>query len=224
MEKVAFYSVLVGGYDRQWAVRVDPEVACYLFTDGPSSSLRAPWKRLAMPPRGELTLRQWSRLVKICPHRYLPPHDISVYGDANLRWFKSPGDWARTLMAQGADFALPRHPNRGCLYAEARRVLELGYDNLVRVQGTLARLRAAGFPENVGLGENCLLIRRNTPEVQAIGEEWLADYLAGSVRDQLSLMPVLWRRRARVCWIPEHSRQNAYYVQKPHQGNRRLHP
>lgn len=222
--KIILYSVICGGYDRFWPLKPEPGLDCYIFTDLPNALIPEPWQPMPMPEREnalrkQLDPRRWSRLVKLCPHRYLPTHDVSIYADANLAFEKPIRDWSLEQLAR-AEIAVHPHPHRQCTYAEARTCLELKFDYPATIQAHVAKLRAAGFPENLGLAENCFLIRRNSAAIQALNEFWLAEYLAGSQRDQLSFMFCLWSTRTPLAWIQQNSRRNPYYNQKRHLKDR----
>jgi hypothetical protein len=82
----------------------------------------------------------------------------------------------------------------------------------------MARYRQAGYPENNGLTEtNVLLRRHNDPLVVAAMEEWWQEFLSGAPRDQLSFGYVLWRQRLPYAVMEESTRfTNDHDFARPH--------
>lgn len=82
--RIVCYTCVTGGYDRV----VDPVVVpgnvdFVCFSDRPVAS--NVWRRREMPEGlMEMGPAKAQRVVKICPHRYLPEYSTSVWVDGNV--------------------------------------------------------------------------------------------------------------------------------------------
>jgi hypothetical protein len=128
-----------------------------------------------------------AKIHKIVPHRFFKDAQYSLWIDGNIR-IKSRRP-LREVMDEalaGADLALFRHRKRQCAYDEAEACILAGKDNVDLITRQMARYRSAGYKENNGLGECCVIFRRHTPEVERFNEAWYSEICEHSRRDQLS--------------------------------------
>lgn len=72
------------------------------------------------------------------------------------------------------------------MYTEAEKILEWRLDAPSLVKAQVARYRTEGYPENNGLAETGITLRRHTDAAKRHGEAWWAEIAGGSRRDQLS--------------------------------------
>jgi hypothetical protein len=94
----------------------------------------------------------------------------------------------------GEDMMICVHPDRDCIYDEARVCKDLLLDDPKRIDAHMKRYRMAGYPENYGLFATGIIARRhNRPNVRSMCEFWWKEYRIGSRRDQLSLNYAIWR-------------------------------
>lgn len=182
----------------------------------PASSI---WNKSLLINPANLSSRRLSRLPKLRPHLYLPPHDVSIYMDANLRLRQPIRDFALSCV-QELSLAVHPHPDRSCLYAEARHCIRQGIgggESLIKKQ--ISRYRLENFPQNYGLAENNFIIRKNNRKVNKFNDLWHDEYFAGSQRDQLSFMYCLWRSHLQPYWIWQSSRNNSYFKWQNHRSH-----
>ena len=185
------YTVLTGGYDALPAPFRAPGWDYVCFTDDPK--LRSPhWDVRTFDSRGLDAVRA-SRLPKILAHEFLADYDYSIYCDANQRLWRDPTQMAAT--AGWPDFAACRHPYRQCVYAELEACVALKKATLAPCAAQSERYRAAGMPENYGLVESGVLLRRhNSATARAIAAAWWAEYArAETTRDQVAFPFAHWR-------------------------------
>lgn len=234
--KIAVFTALVGAYDKAPPqINPEPGVDYFLFTDRIAEFKGAlPWTILPnpWPTDGTKTAnRRASRAAKLDPVAHLPPHDVSVYIDANLE-IKKHGfaHWCADQLRDHV-IAAPIHvPRRGtmniyghdCLYEEGKVCIALGLDKREPIEQQMWRYRECGFPAKFGLLENCVLARRSTPQIDALGKLWTHEYMFGSQRDQCSLMFCLWKSGMRWKPLPIHARKNVWYEQREHQQTRKI--
>lgn len=219
---VILYTVCVGGYDKPQPRIRERGLTNIILTDLPTRAIPQPWVRQPMPPKEKLCNRRWSRLPKLCPHHALPPHDVSIYADCNLQWTTVPIlKWALDQVAHHS-MAVFRHPSRKCVFSELETCQKLSFEYPENVSKQEAKLRAAGFPEDWGLTENCFIIRRNDPLTNRFNETWLDEYMNGPMRDQLTFMPTVWSSayRPHLNIIEGNSRRNRFYQQVRHLKDR----
>jgi len=227
---VIVYSCLTSGYDQFPVVPApEPGVRYLLFSDSDDDA-PAPWQVVPLRDAG-LSPRRLSRAPKIRPYCFLPPHSVSVYIDANINLHERAALRPVAEAAlERADIAVPRHVKRKwemrkhshtCTYAEAKVCAELSLDRRERIDAQMQRYRETGFPEEFGLLENCFIIRRNNDAARALNEMWWSEYLAGSERDQLSLMFCLWSLGIPWHELSINARNNHFYTQRLHLKSRR---
>jgi hypothetical protein len=158
------------------------------------------WNRLANNtvwkirplPKEDIDPVRLCRMVKILPHLFFPDHEYSVWVDGSINII---GD-IQTLLTQYNYPAMLffKHPKRSCIYQEGKTCIDLGKDDPQVISRQLDCYREQGFPENAGLIESGVLIRRhNDPAVIRVMDEWWREVRTQSRRDQLSFPYVAWR-------------------------------
>lgn len=196
--RIVVYTCITGGYDNLIKPSfVTPGIDYVCFTD--NKLLKSDiWKIRPIPEE----LLSYSKVkqqrgVKILPHRYLPEYDISVWVDANM---DTKGN-VKTYL-DGLDFDtykvfIPEHPVRKCIYKEKDecvRIRKIKDDGIALANKQMARYRAEKFPENYGLVQSNIVIRKhNDPYSKELMETWWNELKDYSHRDQLSFNYALWK-------------------------------
>lgn len=192
---IVIYTVVLNGHDNLRApVYVERGARYICFSDDPMWEAPAPWEIRPCPTLGATANpKRDSRIPKILPHLWLPPHDLSVYHDASLVLAVPVKDFAV------GDWVMFRHIARDCAYVEGRfcqnyeengKRIPIGEPDLIDDQ--LERYRADGFPERFGLWCGGAIARANTQQNALLNEAWWREFMAGSSRDQLSFPRALW--------------------------------
>lgn len=181
------YTSILDGFDnlRPPAAPANDCVRYICYTNVPNLPRVYPWEYRPIYA-GTGNAARDSRIPKILPHLMLPTDaEYSIWHDGNFQLVHDPQTMIESLLAQH-DWASHRHPGRHCVYAEGQLLLDekIGTPDLVRAE--LERYRTSGHPVSAGLWANGLIVRRHSPAVQALNEEWWKLYLAGAERDQLS--------------------------------------
>jgi hypothetical protein len=196
-QRVVVYTCITGGYDELTApAHADPEIDYVCFSDGETSPV-APWRMIDVRHLA-MTAKDRNRYVKMHPHLVLPEHDVSVYVDGSIRIVGNLRPFIESCESRIENILLYDHPERSCAYAEGAACAYFAHDWIWRISGQLSSYRKAGFPEDYGLYEAGVIVRRNTPEVRTLMEAWWAAYSSGVRRDQLSLPFLSWRSDARL--------------------------
>lgn len=194
-EKVIVYTCNFGNYEAiKEPVCADPSVEYILFTDNKNITSNI-WKVIIIDEQLP-DPRRSSRLAKILPHKYLPPHDISVYIDSSLEIKTKDIRKMVSDCMDGKEIALYKHYMRDCVYDEIDFVMN-STDRVVANKElclkAIQKYRDIDYPIKNGLFENAFIFRRNTPEIRSLGDIWWKEYSEGTERDQFTLMYSLWK-------------------------------
>lgn len=217
--EIAVYTANVGRYDKLRPPRCShkKQERFVCFADV-LPEVGGPWEvRLVKRHHRENVLE--GKRFKCQPHVHLRSYGYTIWQDANIVLKASPRFFLQYL--RGADVALFRHPDRRCAYREADVCRAYGLDKARRIQAQMGRYEAEGFPRNYGLFDCSFIVRRHTPEVNAMGELWFQEIRGGSRRDQLSFTYVLWKMGLKAAVIPGvRGKRNPYVVHHRHVGRR----
>ena len=138
-----------------------------------------------------------NRYLKINAHKYLPSHyNFSIYIDGNIVIINDINEFLNKINEKYGhfNFYLPIHPERDCIYEEAKAVLKHRRDNAKSVRAQIKKIKQDGFPEHFGLSENNVLIRyHKDPVTIKFMDKWWKMLMKGSKRDQLSFMYISWK-------------------------------
>jgi Protein of unknown function (DUF616) len=172
------------------------------FTDDPE--LRSDFWKIELLPRRALDPARAAKKIKALPHLYLAQYDCSLYIDNTVRLKAAPSRLFEEYLAPAKSPLLCfRHPERDCIYEEAKVVLSIGFDTPERVNPQMALYRYLGYPAHNGLAKSTLLLRRHqSPALQRVMNTWCEQVFCHSRRDQLSLLPACWLENFDPEYIP----------------------
>lgn len=137
---------------------------------------------------GTLTNRVLKLLIlDIVPRRYrcVIYHDVDMKLPCSVRRYKR-------LLGKEHVFLAHKHPNRETAAQEIQTLLNINLITLQQSQQALQRFKELKFDQapNSQLTANYILIRRNTQKVRKLCRHWMAEFLTGIHRDQVSLQLV----------------------------------
>ena len=190
------YTAIFGGYDDLQPPLAPGDVKHVCFNDSGARVEGWEIRRVAAPYGPARTARYY----KLLPHESFTD-DITIWTDGRLR-FKVPPQQIVDEWLGDADFALFKHPSRGCLYDEATRCIVKKKDAREKIEDQVESYRKAGMPEKFGLLETGVVIRRNTQQMRELGHRWWREVERHSRRDQISLPYVLWQMQIWPKMIP----------------------
>lgn len=191
------------------------ENICYTVISGPYDTLKTPtvksngWRYICFTDQNIASNPVWEihpipedvyqfdiikrqRCLKTQPHKYLPEHKWSVYVDASIE--VKIGMWKLVKdICKEREFSVRKHPVRDCIYKERIVCVKIGKDTGSESEAQIQRYKAEGFPEQYGLNETNILIRRNCENVITVDDMWWNEIRTGSHRDQLSFNYCLWK-------------------------------
>lgn len=227
------YTAIFGRRDRLWNPLQWPEgVEFICFTDDPNlrewSEADDRWN-IVLCHRREKCHRRSAKWYKVQAHRVLDCEE-SLWLDGSLQLNDLRDGWEHMQN----DIALTPHPDRQCIYTEAARVIHRKQDSREIVDAAVERYRELGHPENWGLWRGGVIWRKHTPEVARFNETWWQHIREGSVRDQISLPPVLRylgmpfdifpRSVPSLTWRSHPLREGVCYSQEKRRINREILP
>ena len=215
MSNLAIYTVIAGDYDTIKQPRViTPGAEYYLFTNNHWIEEAGIWKIVYLD-EPKLTV-EWSssvnrndavvfdnerinnillsRKVKMLAHKYLlEVYDMSIYIDADMM-IKANLSKLFELLNDDVLMAAFRHGSCFSVREEINDLIERGVVEQAVVENQWQRYLEWEFKDDIGVTENGILIRRhNNPKVVELMELWWQEYLHGCLRDQVSLMPCIFK-------------------------------
>lgn len=232
--RAVVYTAVFGGYDAlKQPAQQDETCEFICFTDAPISSRPNSWRIIHIKTDPRLSPRMQAKQFKLLSHRIFPggrlawryapftrrhSADLSIWIDASVQ-IKSAG-FVRDLRAGlGArDWAMFVHPDRDCLYEEARvSAAMVKYRGLPVIQQVEAYRSIV--PQHGGLYACTTIVRREPARelIRNANELWWQENLKWTYQDQLSLPYVL--RKVVECEpasIPGHLRSNGWFDIIPH--------
>lgn len=169
------YSCIVDNYDNLKDIKLEEGWRAICFTN---SDIESKTWEIVKIEKGDKIYRE----IKLMPKKWLPDHDKSVWIDGNLEFKGSLNEFVKDK----SGFWLMNHPDRNCVYEEAKRCIELGKDNVDIIKNQIHKYLVRSYPHNNGLSATGVLVRDNTNENSIFGIEWWKEVSLHSKRDQLS--------------------------------------
>lgn len=201
MNKIIIYTVITGNYDSiKQPLVVEEGVEYILFTNNREIREAGVWKVVQIPSE-EWTGRTarennilLSRKVKMLPHKYLPEGaEWSLYIDADMV-IKRPLTELLNNLHSKTLFAAFRHSYCKSVQDEIADLLAKNMVQPEQVKEQWQKYKEWGFRDDLGISENGLLIRKhNNQYIQSLMELWWKEYQQGCLRDQVSLMPCMYK-------------------------------
>ena len=201
MPATLIYTVITGNYDTiKQPLVVEEGVEYILFTNNPEIREAGVWKVVQIPTERWLgrTEREsnilLSRKVKMLPYVYLPEEcEFSIYVDADML-IQGPLTELLKHLHEDTLFAACRHSYCGSVKEEIEDLVAKGMVDATKIENQWQRYVEWGFKDELGISENGLLIRRhNDARVAQLMELWWKEYQNGCLRDQVSLIPCMYR-------------------------------
>lgn len=151
----------------------------------------------------DIGAKRASRYFKANAHLALPQCAYSLWIDASVS-LVSPFGAARLaeMFLADYDICVFRHHARHSIYEEAEACKALGLDTPDIIDGQIDRYRREGLPDDTGLAELPIILRRHSKTMEAFNEAWWTEIVSGSWRDQLSFNYVAWKTGLRYATFP----------------------
>lgn len=197
MNKNVVYTCITGKYDTLLEPTVVSKGFDYVcFTDNKDFKSEV-WDIRPMPEsvKSYSSVKQ-QRYVKVNAHEFLPEYDLSVWVDGNVVVKGDMNKLAASVVKDDCSIYVPQHPTRKCIYSESKIVLAMKKDVSTNVNPQMKRYKEEGFPENYGLLQSNIMIRKhNNEDCMKLMRDWSNEILNGSHRDQLSFNYCSWKNK-----------------------------
>lgn len=180
MIKIA-YTCITNNYDTLKPITKEEGWRYICFTDDMNLESKD-WEIVLLPRSDKL-----QRHVKLCPHQYLPKHDISVWVDGNLEIQCSLEDLIRDK-----NYCLMTHIERDNIYDELNACINRSKDDPKIMRAQVEHYKKEGLPRS-GLVASGVMVRKNNKKNNKINEQWWEEVKKWSRRDQLSFPYVAWK-------------------------------
>jgi len=204
------YTVITNAYDTLKEPKVvTPGWRYVCFSDAPIQS--KVWEFIEIENTPGI-----DRRIKIRAHDYFDSK-VNIYVDGSFLIIGNLNDFISKIETT---FSLSLHRRCDCIYEEAEALLNKNMIDPLVWKSQKERYQLEGFPEELGMGRNGILIRDlSDPEVLDINERWWNEYVSGVKRDQLSLMYCFWKVGRRPNLQPPIEFRN-YFKLKKHNVHR----
>lgn len=127
-------------------------------------------------------------------------YEYSIWMDGNTSLKVDP-EYLIEKYLKNDDIAVLRHPERDCIYQEARTCQSLKLDLPEAIASQMIRYIEDGYPKENGLSCTTYILRRHTKKIKEFNEKWWAEICKGSRRDQLSFDYALWKVGIKPKWF-----------------------
>lgn len=220
-KKNVCYTIITGGYDELMDPKViTPNWKYVCFTDNPDAISSSTWEVRSIPSEilNDDTLNniKKQRVLKINPYKYIKDEDLSlsVYVDANLEINCNLDELSERY--KDSDIIVPIHPQRNCIYREARVILASRRDTKENIDPQLKFLEEENFPHNFHLNETNVLIRRRTEKIEEMMNLWEDTLRKYSHRDQMSFNYAEWKTNTKVTDLPKNENRKKLFLWRKH--------
>lgn len=208
MKKVV-YSVIFGNYDEIKDFNKQKGYDFYLFTDNISNInyKKTNWQLLPIPDnikKLNISIIKKQRYIKLFPHLYFKNYNLSIYIDATFIIKGDLNEFLLRIISPKYYLYGLEHPERNSIFKEFEAVSLYKKEKKNIITQLYKRYAKEKFPDNLGLIESCLLIRKhNNPDCINIMNLWYKEIIQYSHRDQLSFNYIKWKKNINMKYIPK---------------------
>ena len=222
MEKVCVYTCITGDYDNLKEVIVKEDNIDYIcFTNNKEIS-SSTWKVIYIEDE-KLSNHYLSRKLKMIGNPYIDTnYDLSIWIDASIMFKKSVNEFLLEYFDLSKDLlAACKHSSRNSIREEAAACIKYKKDSEEIINSLLQFYKKEKFPDNLGLLEMTLIVKRhNDSLVKKTMNLWYDMLLKYSKRDQLSFMYCLYKTKLPFKVIPLNVWDNDYLEFSTHNSGK----
>ena len=195
IDKIVVYSALFGNYDALLPFSKEKNFDYFLFTNNKIKT-STNWTILPIPQEIEkmnISTFKKQRYLKLHPHIYFNNYKLSIYMDTSFIIIGNLTEFLLRLLSPKFNIYILEHQLRNNISSEMEAVKLLHFETEQMINLIKIKYNTKKFPDNIGLSENCLIIRyHNEREIINLMEEWWEEVAVLSHRDQLSFNYILW--------------------------------
>jgi len=158
-----------------------------------------------------------AKIFKVLPHWFFADYEYSLWIDGSVIFKR--GDIGALIdnYLREHNTAFFAHPDRDCIYDEAEACITAQCDNAEIIREQIEQYRDESYPPHNGLVEDGIILRRHlSTDVIRVDEDWWAQTLRFSRRDQLSFNYVGWKNNFTWATIEGNLRDNDYFSVMSH--------
>ena len=213
--KKVVYSVLLGEYDKIHPFILQEGFDFILFTDISNINYNETNWTIIPPPKKlknlNLSRVKKQRFIKLHPHLFFKNYSLSIYIDATFQIKGDLNEFLVRILSEKYKIYTFEHPDRNKIINETFAVVEFGKERLNMSKFIRERYKKEKFPDNNGLIESCLIIRKhNEKEVIKQMENWYEEIEKYSHRDQLSFNYISWKTGVKFKYISKEFTMNYF--------------
>lgn len=195
MEELIVYTCITNGKDTLKEYEPEEGIRYICFNDGSVEFKTNQWENFHIENEWNfVNPRLTARYCKMNPNKVLPEHIWSLWIDGSLFpkvRVKDLLEWAKSR--KNNNYFVRNHPGWNCIYKEAQAIKHYGFDKEWIINEVVKKYRIEGFPENYGMHETGVLLRKDCEEVQQFDSKWWDEVCFGSIRDQMSFDYIRWK-------------------------------
>ena len=222
MNKICAYTCITGDYDNVNEIEnKEKGIDYYLFTNNHNITSDT-WNVIYIENEG-FDNQRLSRKIKMLGHPDInDKYDVFVWMDASVVWKDSILSFVEKYLKKN-NFVAFKHSYRNCIYDEANECVRMRKDTKESITKHVRFLRKEGYPENYGLCEMTVFIRRKDELVSKTMKLWFDMVCNYSKRDQLSFMYSVWKTGLKIYVIQGNVWDNRWFTHNNHNHNKTLH-
>jgi len=205
---IIVYTCITGNYEEPVPhSKLEDNISYLCFTDNLKSVSKG-WIYKPIIGLEHLNNKDKNRFIKINPTKFLPKHEISIYIDGNIEIVGNLNRLINNIRLSKEDIFFYEHGFRNCLYAEAEIIVRESISWFWSTFKQIKKYYLEGFPQQVGLYEANIIIRKNTNRLTPLMKLWWKEYKFGSNRDQVSLPYVAKKSSVNICSLGKSNIRN----------------
>lgn len=219
--KKVVYTILFGKYDNVHNLVKEKGYDYFMLTDQRlDNQSKINWTILSFRPKKKYKNKIYrikkQRFYKTHPHLLFQNYDLSIYVDASYAIKGNLDEFLLRILSQNKSIYMLEHPCRNTINNEFSAVVKYNKDKVNNVVHIKNIYNEEKFPDDNGLAETCLIIRKhNDFECQNFMEQWFQQIKLYSHRDQLSFNYIWWKTKSSIIkYIPKEF-TNIYFQQFP---------
>ena len=193
--KKVVYSIIIGKYDKIYKFNKQEGYNYFLFSDikyyGTNWTIIPISKLIEKVNASKIKL---TRYFKLFPHLFFKEYDLSIYIDSSYIIKGDLNELLLKIINPSFDLYFLQHPVRNKVFQEFSAVIKYKKDTKKSVNIVKKRYIKENFPDNLGLTQNCIIIRKhNKKNIIKLMKFWWKEIKNYSYRDQLSLNYAIWK-------------------------------
>ena len=195
--KKVVYTIILGGYDKVKSFYKQNGYDYFLFSDDNSIKKikNTNWTILEIPDEIKnlnISTVKKQRFIKLHPHLFFKKYDLSIYIDGTFIIKGNLNEFLLRILSPNFQLYTFEHPARNSIFNEINACIMSKKEKKSMGDLIFRKYQKEKFPDNNGLIESCLLIRRhNEKECINVMNKWYKQIKKYSHRDQLSFKIII---------------------------------